>query len=152
LGEGSGYYNKRHLVPFGEYVPFENLLRGMMGVFNLPMSDIISGAAKQPDLKAKNIILAPFICYEIAYADILFHEATKANLLVLVSDDAWFGDSLAPAQHLEIAQFRSIQSGRDLLFASNDGITAIVDDKGEVIKQLPQFTRAVLVGDCQPRV
>lgn len=151
LGEGKGHYYKRHLVPFGEYVPLENLLRGLMGFFNLPMSNLISGPEYQPDLKAKNIIIAPFICYEIAYADNLFYEAGHSQVLLTVSDDAWFGNSLAPAQHLEIGQFRAMQSGRDLLFSGNDGITAIVDDHGNIIQQMPQFIRGVLTGTFQPR-
>lgn len=151
LGKGRGHYYKRHLVPFGEYVPFANLLRGLMGFFSLPMSNLISGPEHQPDLKAKNIIIAPFICYEIAYADDLFREAPRSQVLLTISDDAWFGDSLAPAQHLEIGQFRAMQSGRDLLFSGNDGITAIVDDHGNIIQQMPQFIRGVLTGNFQPR-
>lgn len=152
LGEGSGHYYKRHLVPFGEYVPFAKLLRGLMGFLSLPMSDMLSGPANQPDLKAQNIILAPFICYEIAYDNQLLQLAPRANVLVTISDDAWFGNSLAPFQHLEIGQFRAIQSGRDMLFASNDGVTALVNEYGNVYKQIPQFKRLVLSGEFQPKV
>ncbi len=151
LGQGQGHYYKRHLVPFGEYVPFAGLLRGLMGFLSLPMSNMISGPVDQPDLKAGAITLAPFICYEIAYASALRHQAPKSDVLVTVSDDAWFGDSLAPAQHLEIGQFRAIQSGRDLLFAGNDGITALVNAKGEIYKGIPQFEEGVLTGFFQPR-
>jgi apolipoprotein N-acyltransferase len=152
LGDGSGHYYKRYLVPFGEYVPFAKLFRGLMGFLSLPMSDMISGPANQPDLKAGNIILAPFICYEIAYDEALLQSAPQSSVLVVISDDAWFGDSLAPFQHLEIGQFRAIQSGRDLLFSSNDGVTALVNDHGDAYKQIPQFKQLVLTGEFQPRI
>lgn len=151
LGDGSGHYYKQHLVPFGEYVPMANLLRGFMRFFNLPMSDMIPGSTSQSDLKADNIVVDPFICYEIAYAQDLFRQASQSAVLLTISDDAWFGDSLAPAQHLQIGQFRALQSGRDLLFDGNNGITAIVNDKGKIINRIPQFVQGVLVGDFQPR-
>lgn len=172
VGEGSGHYYKRRLVPFGEYVPFGGLLRGVIALLNIPMSDMESGPAKQPDLivtlakkninadthtnantktKTNEIKIAPFICYEIAYAGDLYSELPEGNLLVTISNDAWFGNSLAPDQHVEMGQFRAIQGGRAMLFNGNNGITAIINAKGEVIKRLPQFIRGALTGEVQPR-
>lgn len=150
LGTGSGYYYKRHLVPFGEYVPLEAWLRGLMTFFDLPMSNMIKGSIKQPLLQADGITLAPFVCYEIAYAEDLYRALPKANILVTLSNDTWFGDSLAPIQHLQIGQYRAIQGGRELLFCTNNGITAIVNSKGVIIKEIPQFQTAVLTGMIQP--
>ncbi len=150
LGIGSGYYYKRHLVPFGEYVPLETWLRGLMTFFDLPMSNMIKGSYKQPLLQADSLTIAPFVCYEIAYAEDLYRALPKANILVTLSNDTWFGDSLAPIQHLQIGQYRAIQGARELLFCTNNGITAIVNSKGVIIKQIPQFQTAVLTGMIQP--
>ena len=147
LGTGEGQYNKRYLVPFGEYVPWQNLLRGLINFLDLPTSHITAGAAKQINIRADDIPIATFICYEIAYSSALDNALPQAQLLITISNDAWFGDSLAPAQHVQIAQFRSLQSGRYQLFVTNDGITAIISPQGEVIKQLPQFVSGVLNGE-----
>ncbi|MEE9451206.1 MAG: apolipoprotein N-acyltransferase [Gammaproteobacteria bacterium] len=149
LGQDQGRYDKRYLVPFGEYVPFDKVLRGLINFFDLPMSDFIRGSAKQVEISAANISIGAFICYEIAYSGAMHSLLPQAELLITVSNDAWFGDSLAPEQHLQIAQFRSLQSGRYQLFSTNDGITAIISPQGKVIAQLPQFTSGVLTGEVQ---
>lgn len=146
-GAGKGQYHKRYLVPFGEYVPFQKLLRGLINFFDLPTSNIIPGADKQANIRAGNIPIAAFICYEIAYGSALYNALPQAELLITISNDAWFGDSLAPAQHLQIAQFRSQQTGRYQLFVTNDGITAIISPQGEITAQLPQFISGVLTGE-----
>lgn len=144
--DGVDIYYKRYLVPFGEYVPFENWLRGIVGFFDLPMSDFISGGdSSQAVLKNKQrFIVAPFICYEIAYPNAILTTVPKANLMVVISNDTWFGNSLAPCQHLQIAQFAAISAGRYLLFSTNDGITAVIDPKGQVIASAPRFQQAIL--------
>jgi len=149
IGGNGGMYFKRHLVPFGEYLPFEQWLRGLIGFFNLPMSSFISGPDKQPDMRVNNIIIAPFICYEIAYAQEFYHSVLKSNLLLVMSNDAWFGDSWASAQHLQIAQARALQSGRYLLFDTNNGITAIIKPNGEIQTQAPQFKKTVLTSEVR---
>lgn len=151
VGQANGVYHKRRLVPFGEYVPLEKYLRGLIGFFDVPMSNFVSGFGERMHLMAGDLRLAPFICYEIAYSSILRQDLPDAKLLVTISNDSWFGDSLAPWQHLEIGRFRALQTGRDLLFATNDGVTAIVDNKGKIQKALPQFTEGVLTGTVQPR-
>ncbi len=152
FGDGSGHYFKRHLVPFGEYVPFQNLLRGLFGFLNLPMSDFSDGPSHQQLLNAKGISLAPFICYEIAFPNLVISTAKHANLLVTISDDTWFGDSFAPGQHLQMGQFWAIATGRDVLFATNSGITAIIDSRGKILDTIPKFQQTVLTGTAQPRI
>jgi apolipoprotein N-acyltransferase len=152
LGQGQGHYYKNHLVPFGEYIPFGGFMRGLVGLFNIPMSNMVSGRLEQKNLQVQGVALAPFICYEIAYANDLRAKLPQARWLVTVTDDAWFGDSLAPAQHLQIAQFRAIQAARPLLFNGNNGITALINSQGQIRRRLPQFKRAVLTVQLQPRV
>lgn len=150
FGKGHGTYYKRHLVPFGEYVPFGQYIRGFMNFLNLPMSNLSPGPSKQPDIIADGINIAPFICYEIAYSSLVRQDMPQAQLLLTISNDAWFGDSFAPAQHAEIAQMRALQTGRYLLFVANTGITAIIDPKGQIEKAAPQFKTTVLNGKVYP--
>jgi len=144
LGNGVGTYYKRHLVPFGEYVPFESLLRGVINFFNLPMSSFIPGPANQLTVQADHITIAPFICYEIAYSNLILDSARKAQLLVLISNDSWFGHSFAPAQHLQIAQFAALETGRFMAVATNSGITATIGPRGKIRARLQQFKTDVL--------
>lgn len=147
LGDSEAEYAKRHLVPFGEYVPLENWLRGLIGFFNIPMSDFIIGSSHQANLQVDHNQIAPFICYEIAYSELLRSQLPNATILLVISDDAWFGDSLAPQQHLQIAQARARQSGRYLLFSTNNGITAVINPKGQIISRIPQFQATVLTSN-----
>ena len=152
LGRGAGLYHKRHLVPFGEYVPLQSILRPIGGMFNLPMSDFASaeaGGASLLDLGGYKA--APSICYEAAFGEELRAGLEQAGLLINLSNDAWFGDSLAPAQHLQMARMRALEAARPMLRATNTGITAIIDHHGNVRASLPQFVRRALSGDVQPR-
>ena len=144
LGDGQGTYYKQHLVPFGEYLPFEHWLRGLINFFNLPMSNFSSGPKNQLLLIAKKIKIAPYICYEVAYAELVRRDLPQAQLLITMSNDAWFGNSFAAEQHVQIGQMRSIETGRYMLFATNNGITAIISPDGKLIKTLPRFKTAVL--------
>lgn len=145
LGTGQGVYYKRHLVPFGEYVPFDSLLRGLIGLFDIPMSNFSAGPKLQADLRvANNLNIAPFICYEIAYPHLVLNALPQADLLLTVSNDAWFGDSFAPAQHLQIAQVRALESGRYLLFSNNTGKSAIIDAQGKIQAESKMFATTVL--------
>jgi apolipoprotein N-acyltransferase len=137
-------YRKYHLVPFGEFLPFEKQLKGLIGFFDIPMSNLSPGPQYQPLLDVRGIKIAPFICYEIAYTDQLQHYLPEADLLLVISNDAWFGHSWAAEQHLQIARWRALQAHRTLLFASNDGITAVIDNHGKIIKQLKPFIRGIL--------
>lgn len=146
LGHGYGSYTKRHLVPFGEYVPFEKYLRGLIQFFDLPMSNYLSGPVQQSLITINDVPIGVYVCYEIAYDYLVREDLPMAGLLVTVSDDAWFGRSLAPWQHLEIAQFQALASGRSMLFVSNTGITAIINNKGQIQSIIKQFEPGVLSG------
>ena len=144
IGQGKGSYNKRRLVPFGEYVPFENLLRGVITFFDLPMSHNRAGDADQPALMAGDLKLSVSICYEVVYSELVRSTIPLPDLLVTISNDTWFGSSIGPAQHLQMAQMRAIENGRYLIRATNNGITALVNHRGEIVDSLPQFEPGVL--------
>lgn len=131
-GEGSGIAFKTRLVPFGEYVPLERWLRGTIEFFDLPTSIIHPGPAYEGGLRANDIIIAPSICYEVVYPDLVAARAAQANVLLTVSNDAWFGDSIGPVQHFQMAQMRALESGRYMVRSTNSGISGIIDRKGQV--------------------
>jgi apolipoprotein N-acyltransferase len=136
-------------VPFGEYVPLGDVLRSIGGVFNLPMSDFSSGGMQAP-LSVAGQQAAISICYEIIFGEEVRANIAEATLLVNVSNDAWFGRSLAPPQHFEMARMRALETGRPLLRATNTGITAFVDHRGRVQQQAPTFSVQALTGSVQP--
>ncbi len=142
-----GLYFKRHLVPFGEYVPFENLLRGLIGFFDLPMSHMRSGPAHQDLIHAGILKFASLICYEIVYPNLTLMSAQNANILLTISNDSWFGRSIGPHQHFQMARMRALELGRYLARSTNNGITAIVDPKGIVREVAPQFIPTTLIGE-----
>lgn len=147
IGNGSGTYHKQKLVPFGEYVPLQQYLRGLIGFFDLPMSSFSRGPENQPPLQANGNGVIPFICYEVAYPDFVARNARNAGLLLTISNDGWFGDSIGPLQHLQIARMRALETGRYMLRGTNNGVTAIIDQKGRIAETIPQFTRATLQGE-----
>lgn len=147
IGLGDGQYVKRRLVPFGEYVPFERLLRGLIAFFDLPMSRAVAGAEQQEPLTLKSWRAAMAICYEVVYPELVRQSAKDADVLITISNDTWFGRSFGPLQHMEMAQMRALENGRWLLRATNDGVTAIVDARGHVVKSLPRFEPGVLTGE-----
>src|SRR5881394_475637 len=144
LTEPMQTYVKRHLVPFGEYFPVPEFVRGWMRLMNLPSSDIVSGARDQPPLEAAGERIAVTICYEDVFPAEQLHYLPEATLLVNVSNDAWFGDSIAPHQHLQIAQLLAAEVGSYMLRATNTGGTAVIDERGRVLARLRQFEPGVL--------
>lgn len=146
MSTGGGVYRKRRLVPFGDYLPFESLLRGTLAFFDLPMSSTSAGAEEQPLLNAAGVELSMAICWEIAYPRPVAASAEGAAALVTISNDTWFGASIGPRQHFQIARMRALENGRYLLRATNNGITAIIDNNGDVVDRLPQFRPGVLTG------
>jgi apolipoprotein N-acyltransferase len=136
LGTDYHFYHKRHLVPFGEYVPLDAWLRGLIKFFNLPMSSFSAGDNAQTLMPYKYGRLGMSICYEVAYDNEILRALPDASLLVTVSNDAWFGDSLAPYQHLQIARMRAMETGRPMLRATNTGISAIIDHQGHIQQEL----------------
>ena len=148
--DGSNQFKKHHLLPIGEFVPFEALLRPIAPFFNLPMSSFARGDYQQPNLSAVGHKIAPAICYEIAFPEQLRDSVNLGtDLLLTVSNDAWFGTSNGPLQHMEIAQMRAIELGRPLVRATNNGVTAVVDEKGNITAALPQFETGVLSATIQ---
>jgi apolipoprotein N-acyltransferase len=151
-GIDKGHYRKRHLVPFGEYLPLDWLLRPLVKLLNIPVSNFSSGPSEQPLLSVGDVPMAMFICYEIAFGQQVAAQLPEAALLATVSNDAWFGDSLGPHQHLQIARARAIETGRYLVRATNTGISVIVDPVGEVVARSPQFEVRSLAGQVFPMV
>jgi len=150
LSESGGWYYKRHLVPFGEYFPVPSFVRSWMRLMSLPYDDISPGADQQPALTAAGQKLGLTICYEDSFGSAQLPALRQATLLINVTNDAWFGDSTARHQHLQISRLRALEAGRYLIRAANDGITAVLDARGEEIAVLPEFQEGVLRADVRP--
>ncbi|MEO8400759.1 MAG: apolipoprotein N-acyltransferase [Gammaproteobacteria bacterium] len=150
FGNGGGFYLKHRLVPFGEYVPFRKFVHGLLDILNIPMSDFVPATARATPLQAGNLQIGAYICYEIAYPEIVLTDNAQLNMLLTVSNDAWFGKSIAQAQHLEMAQMRAVEMGRPVLFVSNNGITAIIKANGKIQSTAPPYETVVLTDDVQP--
>jgi len=148
--EGVGWYDKHHLVPFAEFFPVPQFVRSWLRLMSLPYSDFTRGAAVQPPLRAAGLSLAAGICYEDAYGSTLARALAQADTLVNVTNDAWFGRSSARFQHFQIARMRAIESGRYLIRAANDGITAVIGPRGVVVAQAPEYTASVLRASVTP--
>lgn len=144
LGNGSGVYHKQKLVPFGEYVPLTGLMEPLLSLFSLPMSSLSAGAKQQELLQASGFTLASYICYEVVYPDFVRQQAWQADFLVTISNDTWFGASIGPLQHLQMAAMRALENGRYMVRATSNGVTAFIDEKGHIIAQAPQFEVATL--------
>ncbi len=146
-GNGFGLYQKQKLVPFGEYIPLASWFGPVFDLFGMPMSQFSKGEANQPTLQAGELSIAPFICYEVVYPSLVRNMVRDSDVLLTISNDGWFGDSIGPLQHLQIAQFRAKEAGRYMIRATNTGVTAIIDENGQITSELPQFVRATLTGD-----
>ena len=145
-------YRKRHLVPFGEYFPVPDFVREWMRLMSLPHSDLSAGAATQPLITMPDgNKLAVAICYEDAYGAEQLYALPQASVLINVSNDAWFGDTIAPHQHLEIARMRALESGRPVVRATNNGVSAFIDADGGLIQTGEQFTYVAMTHDVLPR-
>jgi apolipoprotein N-acyltransferase len=142
-------YAKSHLVPFGEFLPPG--FGWVVAVLKIPLGDFTRGAEHQKPLAVAGQRVAVNICWEDAFGEEIIRPLPEATLLVNVSNVAWFGDSLAPAQHLRIARMRALETGRFMLRATNTGVTAIVDPRGAVAARLPGFTEGVLEGRVEGR-
>ena len=146
-----GFYHKRHLVPFGDFLPFEDFLRGLIRFFDLPMSGFSPGPAEQPLLDAAGQKIASAICYEDIFGEDLIQELPEASLLVNVTNNAWYGDSFAPHQHLEMSRMRALETGRYMLRVTTNGVSAIIDPAGRIVGRSPQFKTYVVTGEAVPR-
>lgn len=144
LTEPRQVYVKRHLVPFGEYFPVPDFVRSWLRLMSLPYTDAVPGEANQPPLEVAGEKLAITICYEDVFGAEQLASLPEATLLVNVANDAWFGDSIAPHQHLQIARVRAAEAGRYLLRSTNTGVSAVIDPRGAVVASVAQFEPAVL--------
>lgn len=141
----SNRYSKHHLLPIGEFVPFESVLRTLAPLFNLPMSSFNRGAYQQDNLIANGLNVSSAICFEIAFANqVRANLYDDSNFILTISNDAWFGDSHGPWQHLQIAQMRALEFAKPVIRITNNGITAIIDEKGKISNMLEQNVAGVL--------
>ncbi len=139
IGSTNDTYYKQHLVPFGEYLPFDNWLRPILNFMKIPMSDFSAGPVHKPVVRAANEIIGVSICYEDVFGEEIIRALPEATILVNISNDAWFGDSIAPHQHLQMARMRALETGRYMLRSTNTGVSAIINEKGIITASSPQF-------------
>lgn len=151
LAEEARFYDKRHLVPFGEFFPVPDFVRAWLRLASLPYSDFTRGAEDQAPLRAAGLALALTICYEDAYGSSQLAALRTADALVNVTNDAWFGRSTARHQHFQIARMRAIEARRYMVRAANDGVSGIIGPHGEVLATAPEYEPAVLRGTIVPR-
>ena len=144
-------YHKQRLVPFGEYIPLQNEFRDLLNFLNIPdFTFSVPKLTPQPLLRVGAYKYSTAICYEIAYPELVRQYSKKSDIILTLSNDTWFSHSIGPDQHFQIARMRAIENGRWLIRSSNNGISAIVSPQGEVIKQAPRYTEAVLQAKVQP--
>jgi apolipoprotein N-acyltransferase len=142
LGDAKGKKRKHHLVPFGEYIP--KSLRLINHWLNLPEPNLVPGKKKQTLIKIANHPIASLICYEIAYPFILRDQMPKAQWIVSISDNGWFGHSLASYQQLQMAQILSLLTGRYQIVVNNDGLSSVINANGDIVDTLPPFSSGIL--------
>ena len=140
------HYRKHHLVPFGDYFPLQPVLGWIARLMDIPMSDFSHGAAVQKPLRVAGQKVAVNICYEDAFGEELIRQLPQATMLANFTNDAWWGDTIASRQHLQIAQMRALETGRPMLRATNTGVSAIIDTTGRVVAAAPEFTTTTLTG------
>lgn len=145
---GGGTYRKRHLVPFGEFIPAG--FHWVLAILHIPLSDFSRGGASQPPLAADGLKLGVAICYEDIFGEEVIDQLPAAQVLVNVSNDAWFGKSLAAEQHLQASQMRALETGRWMVRSTNTGASAAIDERGRVVSRLPPFTAGTLVEQVPP--
>lgn len=148
LGHKPGVYHKQHLVPFGEYIP--QIFKPIVKALNIPDALLKPGEPKAP-IWVNNHPIAALICYELAYGALLQQQLPLGQMIVSISDDGWFGHSLAIYQHLQMAQALSLAANRDQILANNDGLSALINHKGELLDHLPAFKSGVLKTHITPR-
>jgi len=141
-------YKKRHLVPFGEYIPFKSILNPLLNYFDAPISDISPGTSNQEPISInKDIKAAPLICYDIVFANDVRKAVKSSDFIINISNDSWFGGSLGPYQHLEIARIRAIENNRWIARSTNDGFTAFINNKGTIVSLMPKYQQGSLTNE-----
>jgi apolipoprotein N-acyltransferase len=142
-------YRKFHLVPFGEFIPLKPLFGWVIDILKIPLSDFSRGRPDQRPMNLAGQSVAVNICYEDVFGEEIINQLPQATLLANVSNDAWFGRSIGPQQHLQISQMRALETGRYMLRATNTGVTAIINQRGEVLQEAEIFTTTTLTGLAQ---
>ena len=150
IPETVGQHHKSHLVPFGEYMPLRAIINLFAGLIDIPMSDLTPGSVDQPLPEVQGVKVGASICYEADFARDIRHSLPQAGFLVNVSNDSWFGNSLAPHQNLQMAQVRALEFGRPMIRATNTGISAFINVQGQVTKRIGVDEQGILVGSVQP--
>ncbi|MGI9213108.1 MAG: apolipoprotein N-acyltransferase [Methylococcaceae bacterium] len=150
LGQTPGVYLKRHLVPFGEFLPLRSVLGAVLNILDIPLTDFTAGSPQQPLLQAAGHPLTASICYEDIFGQESLLGLPEARYLVNVTNDAWFGDSMAPHQHAQMARMRAIETSRYLLRATNTGLSVLVGPDGRIQTQGPLFQTTEVTGLIQP--
>lgn len=144
-------YDKRHLVPFGEYVPLEKTLRPLGSIFNFPMSAFAEGPSDQSSLHVGSLTLNPAICYETVFPELMLSlDSPEVNGILMLSNDSWFGPTRGPLEHLNIARLRAMEMQKPLIRVTNSGVTALIDAAGRVSQELKRDVPAVLNVDFTP--
>ncbi|MEO8384286.1 MAG: apolipoprotein N-acyltransferase [Betaproteobacteria bacterium] len=150
LGQSpSQRYDKQHLVVFGEFIP--PLLSWVYNWLQIPLGSMNAGSTDQKPLNIAGHAVAVNICYEDAFGAEIVRQLPEAELLVNISNMAWFGNLFAADQQTQFSQMRALETGRWMLRSTNTGLTAAINEKGEIVKALPQFARGTLEVDVQPR-
>jgi len=148
---GVGWHNKHHLVPFSEFFPVPAFIRDWLRLQGLPYANFDRGAAQQEPLQAAGQRIAASICYEDAYGSTLLAPLRSATMLLNVTNDSWFGHSPARYQHLQISRLRAMETGRPMVRAANDGVSAVISHHGEIVASGPEYEANVMRADLQPR-
>ncbi|HEX9450000.1 MAG TPA: apolipoprotein N-acyltransferase [Burkholderiales bacterium] len=142
-------YRKHHLVPFGDYFPLRPVLGWIMNLLHIPMSDFSHGAQVQKPMQVAGQKIAVNICYEDAFGEEIIRQLPEATMLANFTNDAWWGDTVASRQHLQMAQMRALETGRSMLRATNTGVTAIIDPAGRIVAAAPEFTTTQVSGEVR---
>ena len=150
LGKETGLYRKKHLLPFGEYLPWQPVSGFILNSLAIKLGNFTPGRIDQPLLKAGGYSFITSICYEDAFGDAGLTGLPDAAYLVNVTNDGWFGNSIEPHQHLQMARMRAMETGRFMLRATNTGVTAVIAPDGRIISQAPLFTATVLTETITP--
>ncbi len=138
-------YRKNHLVPFGEFIPLKKVFGWIYRDWlNIPLSDLSRGGQKQATMRLSGQRIAMNICYEDVFGDEITRGARDSTLLVNISNDAWYGHSIAAYQHMQFSQARALETGRTMLRATNTGATAAIDQHGYVLAHAPHDIKTAL--------
>lgn len=150
LGKDKAVYLKKHLVPFGEYVPMGRWLGQLLNFLNIPTSDLIPGRLEQNSFSINGYNILPSICYEIAFPALMNTNDPNIHFLLTLTNDAWFGRSAAQAQHLQMAMMRAAEFRRPIVVVSNNGLTALIGPKGQIEALAPPYQTFVLKTEVKP--